>query len=103
MRTDSSSYIKRITAACNRFYSDEEELINKPIRNLDKMYLDEWAHKMIKDNGLTKKSYYNMSVILRQCLDYAVEMKYIDKNIFSEVKINTKMFARTKKKTSTTS
>lgn len=102
MHTDSSSYIKRITADWNRFYSDEEELINKPIRNLDKMYLDEWAHKMIKDNGLTKKSYYNMSVILRQCLDYAVEMKYIDKNIFSEVKINTKMFARTKKKTSTT-
>ena len=66
------------------------------------MYLDEWAHKMIKDNGLTKKSYYNMSVILRQCLYYAVEMKYIDKNIFSEVKINTKMFVRTKKKTSTT-
>lgn len=100
--TDSTAYIKRISADWNRFYSEEDELINTPIRKLDKIYLDEWVHSMIKRNQLTKKAYYNMSVILRQCLDYAVEIGYIDENIFSKVKVNTKMFVRSKKKSSST-
>ena len=51
---------------------------------------------------MTKKMYYNMSIILRQCLDYAVDKKYIAENPFSDVKINTKMFRRVKKKTGET-
>ena len=47
---------------------------------------------------MTKKSYYNMSLILRQCLDYAVECGYITENVFSKVKVNTKLFQRVKKK-----
>ena len=98
IHTDSTSYIKRITADWKRFYSVETELINKPLYKLTKVYLDNWAHTMISKHNLTKKSYYNMSIILRQCLDYAVEVGYIEENVFAEVKINTKMFRRVKKK-----
>ena len=53
---------------------------------------------MIKENDLTKKAYYNMSMILRQCIDYAVENDYLKSNEFAKVKINSKLFRRTKKK-----
>lgn len=98
IHTQSTSYIKRITADWKKFYSNQEEFINTPLRNLSKLYLDEWAHGMIKKFDMTKKAYYNMSIILRQCLDYAVEQGYIDNNVFSEVKINSKLFKRVKKK-----
>lgn len=99
IHTDSTSYIKRITADWKRFYSSEDELIHTPLCKLTKMYLDNWAHEMIKKHELTKKSYYNMTIILRQCLDFAVELHYIQENVFAEVKINTKLFKRVKKKT----
>lgn len=100
--TNSTSYVKRITADWARFYQTDTELINTPLYQLTKIYLDNWAHNKIKEYEMTKKMYYNMSIILRQSLDYAVENGYIDKNVFTEVKINTKMFRRVKKKTGET-
>lgn len=102
IHTDSTSYIKRITADWKKFYTQEIELINMPLKDMTKIYLDEWAHGVIKKYGLTKKAYYNMSIILRQCLDFAVESGYIEQNEFSKVKINTKLFVRNKKKTGET-
>lgn len=102
IHTDSTSYIKRITADWSKFYSKENDFINMPLRNMTKIFLDEWAHNMIKKYDMTKKMYYNMSIILRQCLDFAVEKGYLEENEFSKVKINTKLFRRTKKKTSDT-
>lgn len=96
--TKSTAYIKRITSDWAKFYKDDIDFINKPIRKMQTIDLDEWAHDKIKEYDLTKKSYYNMSVILRQSLDYAVEKGYINKNPFPDVKINSKMFRRTKKK-----
>ena len=100
-RTDSSAYIKRITADWHKFY-DKNEVTDIKISSLDKIYLDTWAHTMIKEYKLTKKSYYNMSIILRQCLDYAVERGLIKENVFREVQINKKMFVRKKKPESIT-
>lgn len=102
VHTNSTSYIKRITTEWYRFYEKDIELINMPLENITKMYLDEWAHTMIKIHNMTKKCYYNMSIILRQCLDYAVEIGYLEENPFSKVKINSKLFVRSKKKPSNT-
>ena len=98
IHTESTSYIKRISADWKKFYAPDTELINTPISKFTKLWFDNWAHNMITKHNLTKKSYYNMSIILRQCLDYAVELGYLEKNLFQEVKINTKMFRRSKKK-----
>ena len=83
--TKSTSYIKRITADWDKFYKDDKEFIEKPLSEMMPIYLDEWAHDMIKKYDMTKKMYYNMSIILRQCLDYAVDKKYIAENPFSDV------------------
>lgn len=100
--TNSTSYIKRITADWTRYYQPQKDFINKPIQKFEKVELDAWAHDMIKNFSLTKKQYYNMTVILRQSLDYAKEKGYIEQNVFSEVKINSKMFCRVKKKEANT-
>lgn len=102
IHTESTSYIKKITADWKKFYSNQTEFINKPLVKLTKLELDAWAHGMIKEYNLTKKSYYNMSMILRQCIDYAVEKGLVPSNEFALVKINTKLFKRTKKKQSET-
>lgn len=102
IHTNSSSYMKRITADWCKFYESETELINMPLKKMTKLYLDNWAHEMIKKYNLTKKAYYNMSVIIRQILDYAIEIGCLEDNEFRKVKINTKMFVKTKKKKSNT-
>jgi len=98
IHTNSTSYIKRITADWNKFYVSQNDFITMPLQSMTFVFLDAWAHSMIKQYSLTKKNYYNMTLILRQCLDYAVECGYIPENVFSLVKVNTKMFQRVKKK-----
>lgn len=98
IHTNSTSYIKRITADWNKFYAKQCEFITMPLQSMNFVLLDEWTHSMIKQHNLTKKSYYNMSLILRQCLDYAVECGYLSENVFSRVRVNTKLFQRVKKK-----
>lgn len=76
--------------------------IKKPLRDLTKLMLDEWVHRMIKRNKLSKTEYYTMSMIIRQALEYAKDKGDIDKNVFSEVKVDTKMFRKTQKKSDET-
>lgn len=99
--TDSSSYIKRIKTDWNKYY-EESDIVDVPICNLTYHMLDEWAHDMVKNNNLTKKQYYNMSIIMRQCLDYAVEEGYIESNVFSRVHIDGKLFYKKPKPASKT-
>lgn len=102
IHTRSTSYIKRITTDWTRFYVKEDKLIHTPLKELTKLYLDEWVHRIIKENNLDSKCYYNMSIIIRQCLEYAVECGYIEENVFEKVKVNTKLFVKKKKKPSET-
>jgi integrase len=91
--TKSSSYICRISNDWFRFY-DGDPISDVKIVNMTQLYIDEWIHSTIKKNNLTKKQYYNMSIILRQGLDYAVLNQYIDNNPCNQIKIQAKMFRR---------
>lgn len=93
--TNSTSYIKRIENDWNRFY-DQNYISDIPINELSYLSLDVWAHNLVKNYSLTKKQYYNMRIIINQCLEYVVE-KYpdiISVNPFAKVKINSKMFTK---------
>lgn len=102
-QTDSTSYIQRIHCDWKKFY-EGTELIDKPIKELTYLYLNKWAYNLIKNNNLTKKSYYNITVIIRQCLDFASEPEIgmIDTNPFERVKFNSKMFQKEKQPKSET-
>lgn len=104
IHSNSSSAIKRILCDWNKYYVPQEEFINKPIKKFTKLELDNWAHTMIKQYEMTSKTYYNMSMIIRQCFDLASsdEVKCIPENTFRKFKVNTKLFRRQKKKSGKT-
>lgn len=73
-------------------------IINTPIDKLDFITLDVWAHDLVSKFQLTSKQYGNMSLIMRQMLEYAVEKEIIQKSPFSRVKIDSRRFCHAKKK-----
>ena len=98
IHTTAQNYIRRIHNDWEKYYVGTD-IIKKPLNQLKKLDLDTWAHKLIQDNNMTKKQYYNATIIMRQSLDYAVDLGIITENPFSSVHIDGKrMFRREKKK-----
>lgn len=98
LHTTAKNYIRRINNDWNKYYADTE-ITKIPIRNLNKLALDNWAHKLIQVNNMTKKQYYNATIIMRQALDYAVDLNVIDISPFEAVAIDGKrLFKKVKKK-----
>ncbi len=56
------------------------------------MELKNWARKKIIAEKLTKKLYHNMSVIIRQRLEYLVELGELPSNPYTAFKINPSLF-----------
>lgn len=102
LHTNADTYISRINTDWKTYYLDTP-IIDIPIRNLTKLKLDTWAHKLIKDYSMTKNQYYNVTVIMRQALLYAVDLEIIESSPFSLVKIDGgRLFRQVKKKTNET-
>lgn len=97
LHTTSSYYVKTIDLLWKRFYVNTP-IIDVPIIELNKALLDNWAHAMIKEHNMTKKTYYNMAIIMRQALQYAVDKEIIKDSPFNYVKIRGKLFAPVPKK-----
>ena len=97
LHTNASTYITRIESEWKRLYAGTE-IVSVPIIELTKLKLDKWAHAVIKANDMTSKQYYNFSMIIRQVLDYAVDLDIIPSNPFSSVKVNGRMMFRQEKK-----
>lgn len=93
--TEAATYIKRINTDWNAFYNNDE-IADIPINELTTVYLDDWIHKKIKEHSMTKTKYYNMSIILRQCLEYACMdgVNIIENNPFNKVTVNKKLFIK---------
>ena len=102
LHTPSESYMYRIQTEWDKYY-EGTPIVRKQIRELTKVELDVWAHRLIRENDMTKKQYYNTTMIMRQALDYAVDLKIIDINPFRSVKVDAKKaFRKVKKKKSNT-
>ena len=53
--------------------------------------------RIVREKNLTKKQYYNVSLIIRQSLDYAVQKSMMERNPFSKVRVDGKLFKARKK------
>lgn len=84
--TNNSAYMKRIHHDWNRFY-ENNAISDRPIVEMTTLELKNWARNKIIKEKLTKKLYYNMTVIIRQSLDYLVELGELPSNPFSNFKI----------------
>jgi len=98
LHTNAETYIMRINSDWKTYYS-EDPIIDIPFVELTKVQLDEWAHQLIKAHNMTKTRYYNVTVIMRQGLQYAVELGIIQASPFDSVKIDGgRLFRKVKKK-----
>ena len=102
----SKTTIPRVESDWKKYYENEPSsvpIIDKRVRELTKIELDEWIHKLIHKYDMTKVMYYNVSLIIRQMLDYAVELDVVEENMFRKVKIDSKrMFRKVRKKKDST-
>ncbi len=98
LQTTQNDYIKRIDSDWNKYYA-KNPIIKIPLVKLTAGYLDDWRHRAVKELCLTKTQYYNMSIILRQGLQYAFDTQVICSNPFENVRIDAKLFTRPRKKT----
>lgn len=97
-----STYLKRIDSNWRNWYAGTD-IVKRPIAELTKLDMDVWAHELIEKVGRVKKEYYNVSMIMRQLLDYAVEAEIIPENLLNKVKIDSRqVFKPVKKKPSET-
>lgn len=101
LHTNSEGYIYRISTEWEKHYRNSD-IVRYPIVDLNKLQLDKWAHTLIKENDMTKKQYYNTTVIMRQVLEYAVDSKIVSENVFSRVKVDSDMFRKKPKPASET-
>ena len=98
LHTNAEPYILRIQTDWKTYYNDTP-IIDIPIRQLDKLTLDKWVHRLIQTHHMTKTQYYNVTVIMRQALLYAVDLGIIKSSPLAQVKVDGKrMFQKVKKR-----
>ncbi len=96
------TYIKRIESNWKNWY-EESEIVKKPVAKLTKLDMDIFSHELIQKVNQKKKAYYNISMIMRQILDYAVDSEIISVNPMEKVKIDgRRIFIPEKKKANET-
>lgn len=93
LHVEAGTTIERIDRDWRKHYVGTP-IIKRPLASLKKLDLDIWAHQLIKDNDLTKKSYYNITIIMRQVLQYAVDREIIEHNYFDGVRVDGKRLFR---------
>ena len=89
--TNNSGYMRRISVDWKRFY-ENDSISDRPIAELTTLELKNWVRSKIISEKLSKKVYYNMTVIIRQSLDYLVELGELPANPFSNFRINPSLF-----------
>lgn len=71
---------------------------------MNKLYLEQWAHMLLKNEPMTQKAFYNLTIIIKQCLEFSCEegINVLKENPWNRVKINKKLFVKNKKPKSKT-
>lgn len=95
LETKATSYIRRIDNDWNAYYSTDP-IIDMDIRTFTKAILKEWALNKVRDKELTKTQYYNMSIIIRQCLYYSVDHELIPLNPYNQFTVDKKLLKKVK-------
>ena len=82
LETTASTYIRRIDVDWKKYYL-ADPIIDMDITKFTKASLREWALIQIREKEMTKKQYYNMALIIRHILEYAVDQEIILKNPYN--------------------
>ncbi|MCP1103249.1 integrase [Aequitasia blattaphilus] len=95
-----STTVYRIEKDWNKYYLNEPEsmkLISTPLDKLTRGEIKEWACVLVKKYNMTRKTYSNMSTIIRQIYDYLIDRDILEKNVCSLVRIESSLFKKARK------
>jgi len=93
--------INRIQCDYNRFYMGKQ-IDNTPIKDIDKLMVDTFLHRTIKDYNLNRKQYNNMLLIIKQVLEYAILKNYIENSPLEKFKLASNILRKDIKKQNVT-
>ncbi len=89
--------VKRNHQEWKRYYQGTP-ITKIPMHKLTVNELKDWAHKMINDNEFNKRDYYNMTLIIKKCFEYASDEGICEDTwAIAKGKINTKKLKRVSK------
>lgn len=97
LKTPAETTIDRIEAMWKNYYLSLD-LIDIPIRNINRIMLDTWANQLVRDLSCTQKKYGNHTAILNQVLEFAIDKEIISANPMKRVHIEPHQFKPDKKK-----
>ena len=101
LQSNSYNNAQRLNAEWKKYYKNDE-ISDKPVSELDTIYLETWALEKIDNYKLARRQYNNMVTIIRQMLDFCKKKGLVESNNFKNFTINNKKFAKVVKKTSET-
>ena len=87
LRTEASTYISRIDCEWRRHYANSP-IIEKDVRDLTKLQLENWAYTILRTVEHVKYKYFTATTIMRQVLDYAVDRDILEFNPFRQIHID---------------
>ncbi|MDD7307537.1 MAG: site-specific integrase [Eubacteriales bacterium] len=97
LKTPAETTIDRIETMWKNYYLSLD-LIDIPIRNINRIMLETWANQLVRDLSCTQKKYGNHTAILNQVLEFAVDKEIISANPMKRVHIEPHQFTPVKKK-----
>ena len=85
--------ISRVHSDWKKFYQNSN-IVDMRILDLTKLTLDNWIHALVREHNMTQNNYKNVSAIIRQMLNYAVDLGIVEENLFNKVKIDERRMLR---------
>ena len=98
--TESPNTIKRHKQHYRKYF-EGTELFGTPVSKVDKIELQSFCNRLVKDYNMSSKEWTNVKTILKGMFEYAVDKELIDKNPMEKVRITVK-FRQVQRKTGKT-
>ena len=85
--TEAEKQRKRLQITLEKSLYEGDAITKKPICSLTKADIEEWILKKVRSKEMNAHQYNNFSLVMRQMLEYAMEIEIISSNPFDRIKI----------------
>ncbi len=93
-----SDTIRRMMVDWKKYYELNEAFISKPFMGITKIDVDDFLNDIAKKYHPKDKCFRNLSGIMKQTFEYAVDADYLDRSPYRTSKVNKKNIVPTRKK-----
>ncbi|MBQ4340194.1 MAG: hypothetical protein IJC41_04255, partial [Firmicutes bacterium] len=101
VQTNRMNTVHRIDTDYRRYYVNEplsQKIMTTPLTKLTRFDIKEWGYSLVDKYDLTRRSFGNITVILKQMYDMLVDKEIISFNPFSGIRFDSRRFRSVVKK-----